>query len=83
MFIIFNIFIFFQNFYLFFQPLNFSFQNFPIFITLTGDTKYTKTFTVGILICAFGGSFQYGWNISNVNGPAQYIKNTLYPRKGF
>lgn len=44
-----------------------------------GEEKFTKTFVISVLICVFGGSFQYGWNISNVNGPAQFIKNTLYP----
>ena len=43
---------------------------------------YTKTFVLGVLMCAFGGSFQYGYNMSNVNGPAEFIKNTLYSSHG-
>jgi len=41
--------------------------------------KMTSTFLGGLIICVLSGSFQYGWNVSNVNGPAGFIKEKLYP----
>ncbi|CAG5105916.1 Oidioi.mRNA.OKI2018_I69.chr1.g2567.t1.cds [Oikopleura dioica] len=41
--------------------------------------KMTSTFLGGLIICVLAGSFQYGWNVSNVNGPAGFIKEKLYP----
>jgi len=36
------------------------------------------TFYISVLLCVFAGSFQYGYNISSVNGPAENIKDDLY-----
>jgi len=36
------------------------------------------TFYISVLLCVFAGSFQYGYNISSVNGPAVNIKDDLY-----
>jgi len=44
-----------------------------------GEAKLTQTFVLGVFMCVFGGSFQYGWNVSNVNGPAPFIKARLFP----
>jgi len=41
--------------------------------------KYTSTFVLCVLMCVFAGSFQYGFNISSVNGPAEFVKDRLYP----
>lgn len=36
------------------------------------------TFYISVLLCVMAGSFQYGYNISSVNGPALNIKEDLY-----
>lgn len=41
---------------------------------------YTNTFVLCVIMCVFAGSFQYGYNISGVNGPAEDIKARLYPK---
>lgn len=45
-----------------------------------GETKYTGTFVLSILMCVFAGSFQYGYNISGMNGTARFIKERVYPK---
>jgi len=45
-----------------------------------GEKEYTGTFVLCVLMCVFAGSFQYGFNISGVNGPASFIKDRLYPK---
>jgi hypothetical protein len=42
------------------------------------QNKRTSTFTWSVFLCVFAGSFQYGYNISSVNGPALFVKNDLY-----
>ena len=39
--------------------------------------KRTREFIWSIFLCVFAGSFQYGYNISSVNGPAVFIKVSL------
>lgn len=48
----------------------------------TEDERKTKYFILSIFICVFAGSFQYGYNISSVNGVAEFVKDRLYPYNG-
>lgn len=47
-----------------------------------GEEKKTNFFILSIFICVFAGSFQYGFNISSVNGVASFVKDSLYPFNG-